>query len=149
MTSSAPEPNARAGLETVHAGQEFTPTQLDLSREAVVGLLDSIQTALPQDENGVELVPPSVVASLSLGVLLQHVSLPAGSLHASQEIRVWRPIPVGSRAVCEAVVANMSSRAGMTLVSLDFNVESHPDDSGGSQQLATGSGTVMFPAGSE
>lgn len=149
MTSSAPESNARAGLETVHAGQKFTPTPLDLSREAVVGLLDSIEAVLPQDENGVELVPPSVIASLSLGVLLQHVSLPLGSLHASQEIRVWRPIVVGTRAVCEAVVANISNRAGMTLVSLDFNVESHPDESGGSQQLATGTGTVMFPAGAE
>ncbi len=149
MTSSAPEPHAPAGLETVHAGQEFTPTPLDLSREAVSKLLDSVEAALPEDENGVELVPPSVVASLSLGVLLQHVSLTPGSLHASQEIRMWRPIAVGTRAVCEAVVANVSNRAGMTLVSLDFNVESHPDESGGSQQLATGTGTVMFPAGSE
>ena len=149
MTSSAPEPNARAGLETVHAGQKFTPTPLDLSRKAVVSLLDSIEAALPEDENGAELVPPSVVASLSLGVLLQHVSLPPGSLHASQEIRMWYPISVGTRAVCEAVVANVSNRAGMTLVSLDFNVESHPDESDASQQLATGTGTVMFPAGSE
>lgn len=125
------------------------PVPLDLSREAVVGLLDSIEAALPQDQNGVELVPPSVVASLSLGVLLQHVSLPPGSLHASQEIRIWRPIFVGTRAVCEAVVANVSNRAGMTLVSLDFNVESHPDESGVSHQLATGTGTVMFPAGNE
>ncbi len=148
MTSSAPEPHARVGLETVHAGQEFTPTPLDLSREAVINLLNSVEANLPQDENGVELVPPSVVASLSLGVLLQHVSLPPGSLHASQEIRIWRPIPVGTRAVCEAVVANIANRAGMTLVSLDFNVDSHPDESGG-EQLATGTGTVMFPAGSE
>lgn len=149
MTSSAPEPHARVGLETVHAGQEFTPTPLDLSREAVSKLLDSVEAGLPRDGNGVELVPPSVVASLSLGVLLQHVSLNPGSLHASQEIRMWRPISVGTRAVCEAVVANVSNRAGMTLVSLDFNVESHPDESGGSRQLATGTGTVMFPAGSE
>lgn len=149
MTSSAPEPHARVGLETVHAGQEFTPTPLDLSREAVINLLNSVEANLPQDENGVELVPPSVVASLSLGVLLQHVSLPPGSLHASQEIRIWRPIPVGTRAVCEAVVANIANRAGMTLVSLDFNVDSHPDESGGGEQLATGTGTVMFPAGSE
>ncbi len=149
MTSSTPEFHARLGLETVHAGQEFTPTPLDLSREAVVNLLNSVEADLPQDENGVELVPPSVVASLSLGVLLQHVSLPPGSLHASQEIRIWRPISVGARAVCEAVVANVSNRAGMTLVSLDFNVESHPDESGGSRQLATGTGTVMFPAGGE
>lgn len=149
MTSSAPEPTARAGLETVHAGQEFTPTTLDLSREAVVSLLDSIEAALPEDENGVELVPPSVMASLSLGALLQRVSLPLGSLHASQEIRVWRPIPVGTQAMCEATVANVSNRAGMTLVSLDFNVESRPDESGDSLQLATGTGTVMFPAASE
>ena len=149
MTSSTPESHARLGLETVHAGQEFTPTPLDLSREAVINLLNSVEADLPQDENGVARVPPSVVASLSLGVLLQHVSLPPGSLHASQEIRMWRPISVGARVVCEAVVANVSNRAGMTLVSLDFNVESHPDESGGSQQLATGTGTVMFPAGDE
>ena len=60
---------------------------------------------------------------------------------------MWRPISVGTRAVCEAVVANVSNRAGMTLVSLDFNVESHPDEVRGSQQLATGTGTVMFSTG--
>jgi hypothetical protein len=87
------------------------------------------------------------MASLSLGVLLRHVALPAGSLHASQEIRVWRAIPVGTQAICETVVASVSSRAGMTLVSLDFNVESLAGDSGAGDQLATGSGTVMFPAG--
>ncbi len=149
MTSSTPEPHARVDLETVHAGQEFTPTRLDLSREAVVSLLDSVEASLPQDENGVELVPPSVMASLSLGVLLRHVALPPGAMHASQEIRVWRPIPVDTQAVCEAVVANVSNRAGMTLVSLDFNVESTLDESGDGQQLATGTGTVMLPPGDE
>ena len=144
MTSSAPEPRAsRAGLETVHKGQEFPPTPLDLTRQTVGKLLDSLEASLPQREDGVALVPPSVMASLSLGALLRHVALPDGALHASQEINVEEPVAVGAHAVCQSVVSAVSDRAGMTFVTLDFRIESGDSDA---RTLATGSGTVMFPA---
>ena len=122
---------------------------MDLGREAVTAVLDALEAELPQDENGVELIPPSAMATLCLRVLLGHVSLPPGTLHSSQEIRVWHPVPVGTRAVCEAVIASVSDRANMTAVSLDFNVDIVLEDSTDGDQIATGSTTVMFPASSE
>ena len=134
-------------MDKVHVGQEFPPTPIDLSGEAVRRVLDSLEATLPQGADGADLVTPSAMASLWLGVLLRHVALPDGSLHVAQEIRLWRAIPVGTQAICEAVVASVATKAGVTLVSMDFNVESLAGDSGAVDQLATGSGTVMFPAG--
>ena len=83
------------------------------------------------------------MASLSLGALLCHVALPDGALHASQEINVEQPVAVGAHTVCQSVVSAVSDRAGMTFVTLDFRIESGDSDA---RTLATGSGTVMFPA---
>ena len=147
MTFSPPEPRSAVGLETVRVGHEFPPAPLDFSRESVVSLLESLEAQLPQGEDGEELVPPSVVASLSLGALLRQTTLPPGALHASQEVHVRRPIPVGVNALCRAVVANTSQRAGMTIISLNFSVWSRPDDAEGGDELATGAGAVMFAHG--
>jgi hypothetical protein len=136
----------RIGLETMNEGQEFPPTPLDLSREAVSRLLESLDAQLLRDTDRVELVPPSALASLSLAALLRHTALPDGSLHISQEIRIDRAIHVDSHAICSAVVSTVSNKAGLTFVSLDFSVAgsgTHERNSG--EILATGSSTVMFP----
>ncbi len=148
MTFSPPEPHfSQVGLETVPPGQRFPPTRLDLSRESVCKILDSLDAGLPSELNGNELLSPSVIASLSLGAILRHVKLPASSVHISQGINIERAIHVGSDVVCEAVVTSTFDRGGLTFVTLDFRVESlqagQPD---GGELLATGSGTVMFPS---
>ena len=139
------------GLESVEAGRAFPPTPLDLSKNAIIRLLGSLEATLPVDGAGEELIPPSAVASLALGALLSHVALPAGTLHASQEIRMVRAVPIGAKAVCEAEVSAVSSRGSMTFVTLDFTVRrSEPDAalSGRAGEIfATGPGTVMFPGG--
>ena len=141
------------GLESVEAGRIFPPSPLDLSRGAIIRLLDSLEATLPVDGGGDEVVPPSAVASLALGALLTHVALPAGTLHASQEIRMERSVAVGAEAVCEAGVSAVSARGSLTFVTLDFTVrQTEPDASPGSDSdaiIATGSGTVMFPVENE
>ena len=141
------------GLESVETGRVFPPTPLDLSRGAIVRLLDSLEATLPVDGGGDELVPPSAVASLALGALLTHVALPAGTLHASQEIRIERSVAVGAKAVCEAGVSAVSGRGNLTFVTVDFRVrQTEPDAAPGGDSdaiLATVSSTVMFPVENE
>ncbi len=139
----------RVSLDTVSAGQSFEAIPLDLSRDTVERFLETLEGRPAQNAEGVLLTPPSVVSSLSLGALLTRVALPDGCLHASQEVIMARPIPVGASALCEAAVSAVSSRGGLTFVTLDFTVrqaDARDGDSGG-DVLATGSGTVMFPAG--
>lgn len=139
------------GLDNVAAGRAFPPTPLDLSKDAIIRLLDSLEATLPVDVGGDELVPPSALASLALGALLSHVGLPAGTLHASQEILMGQAVPIGAKALCEASVSAVSARGSMTFVTLDFTVRRGEPVStiGGNADeiLATGSGTVMFPGG--
>ena len=139
------------GLDSVAAGRAFPPTSLDLSKGAIIRLLDSLEATLSEDVGGDELVPPSALASLALGALLTRVTLPAGTLHASQEILMERAVPIGAKAVCEAGVSAVSSRGSMTFVTLNFTVRrGEPAEALGDTSdeiLATGSGTVMFPGG--
>ncbi len=139
------------GLDSVAAGRAFPATPLDLSKDAIIRLLDSLEATLPEDVGGDELVPPSALASLALGALLSHVTLPAGTLHASQDIRMERAVPIGAKAVWEADVSAVSSRGSMAFVTVDFTVrrgELAPALGDNADEiLATGSGTVMFPGG--
>ncbi len=64
-------------------------------------------------------VPPLAVAALALGALLQEVTLPAGSLHASESLEFLAAVPVGSTLECRARLAQRSLRAGWVVSVLE------------------------------
>lgn len=57
-------------------------------------------------------VPPLAMAALALGALLREVTLPPGSLHASESVEFHAPIREGSSVECRARLAQRSVRAG-------------------------------------
>jgi len=73
-------------------------------------------------------VPPLAVAALALGVLLESVGLPPGTLHANEFIRAHQPVPTGATVECRARVAQRSLRAGRVFVVLEseINLEGSP-----------------------
>jgi len=57
-------------------------------------------------------VPPLAVAALALGELMRQVSLPDGSLHASESLEFRAPVPEGATVECRARLAQRSVRGG-------------------------------------
>jgi len=67
-------------------------------------------------------VPPLAVAAFALGVLLESVGLPPGTLHANEFLRAHQPVPTGSTVECHARVAQRSLRAGRVFIVLESEI---------------------------
>jgi hypothetical protein len=66
--------------------------------------------------------PPLAVAALALGALLEAVSLPDGTLHASEALSFQAAVPVGAELECRATLTQRSQRAGYIVSVLDSDI---------------------------
>ena len=126
-------------LTELAAGHVFAPTSLHVSAEAARAYRDAADDSLAlYDELG--LVPPLCVAALALGVLLESVSLPPGSLHANESLQFLSPVPYGSTLECRAVLAQHSQRSSWIVSVLDSEIVLD------GRMVLTGRVTVLSPA---
>ena len=87
-----------------------------------------------------QVAPSLAVAAFALGALLESVSLPGGSLHASEALSFKAPIPFDAQVECRAVLAQRSVRGGYVVSVLESEIVHN-----GSTAL-TARATVMSPA---
>ena len=86
------------------------------------------------------MAPSLAVAAFALGVLIESVSLPAGSLHASEALSFNAPIPLGAEVECRAVLAQRSVRGGYVVSVLESDLVMN------GMTALTARATVMSPA---
>jgi len=96
-----------------------------------------------QGPEGPAWVPPLAVAALALHSILEQVELPAGALHASQEVEFRRPVPVGASLLSRARVAQRSEMRGAVISVIEFEVT----EEGSSTPAVVGRATIMAPGG--
>ena len=87
-----------------------------------------------------QVAPSLAVAAFALGALLESVSLPAGSLHASEVVSFKAPVPFDAQVECRAVLAQRSVRGGYVVSVLESEIV-HKDNT-----ALTARATVMSPA---
>lgn len=106
------------GLEI---GHKFPPVHYELSAPTVLKYLKAIggRIELYQSSQGL-LVPPTALLALAMRALAAKLSLPAGTIHASQECQSLKPVLAGSAVTCQAQVSQKQSRGPMHLLSLDL-----------------------------
>ncbi len=105
-------------LTDLAAGHSFNDTTFTVSAETVRDYCAAVQDSRAlYAEAGV--APPLAVAALALGALLEHVTLPAGSLHASESLEMRKAVPLGAAVQCRAKLAQRSQRAGWVVSVLD------------------------------
>ena len=90
------------------------------------------------DDAGV--VPPLAVAALALGALLEHVSLPPGTLHTGESLSFKAPVPSGAALECRATLALRSQRSGWIVSVLDTEISHN------GAVAVTARATVLSPA---
>lgn len=127
-------------LADVEKGRRFAPVSFDLSSEWV-----SQYIAAVGDEAigrlGADVVPPMGVAALAIRSLLEHWSLPPGTLHAGQELTFMRALRTGESLRASGTVLSRGERGGWVLMTVLLEVA----DSAG-EPVMTGRATVSFPA---
>jgi hypothetical protein len=108
-------------LTDLEAGHSFETIQFVIDRERSQAYLDATGDKLTlYNENYA--VPPLAVAALALGALLERVSLPPGTLHASESLRAYEAVQVGTRLQCDVRLAQRSARGGWIVSVLESEI---------------------------
>jgi acyl dehydratase len=108
-------------LTDLAAGHAFPPIPFTISAERARAYRAAAGDALALYDNG-GFVPPLAVAALALGALLEHVSLPDGTLHASESASFKAPVPPGAALECQASLVQRSQRSGWIVSVLETNI---------------------------
>jgi acyl dehydratase len=112
---------------------------MNASSEAAKAYLNAVQasTELYQHLNA---FPPLAVSAYALKALMERLGLPAGTLHASQELEYLRVIKVGERLHLTAHLSKPFQRGEWNFLSADVTAS---DTS--SQPVLKAKTTVMVP----
>ena len=103
--------------------------------------LAAVGDALPiyQDAG---IAPPLLLAARVVGLLLELLSLPDGTIHSLQDVETVNPPAIGARVAASAVVAPVRERAGMRFLTVNYCVT----DADSGADLQRGRTTVLLPA---
>ena len=122
-------------------GEELNLGRWAVRAEAVEEYLTAVEDdSLVYRELGV--VPPMALAARALGALLEELSLPPGTIHASQEIDCRRMVNPDEEVSCVAALSRPMRRGDWQLVSADFTVHG-----AGGETVLVGKATVLVPVG--
>lgn len=125
-------------LTDLHSGHEFEPVSFSLDAGRVRAYLAATGDELDlYEQHGV--VPPLAIAAFALGVLLEEVRLPEGTLHISENLAMTRAVPLGAAVDCRARLAQRSVRAGMVVSVLETEIRFE------NEVALTARATVMSP----
>ena len=102
--------------------------------------LEAVESQCGSDELS-KSVPPLGLAARVLNLLMEHLSLPPGAVHTSQEICAVRTVTIGEELWCYAKTSRPFQRGNWLFISAGFALR----DKEGSPVLK-GKTTVMVPA---
>ncbi len=60
------------------------------------------------------------IAAYTMGVVAEAMALPAGTIHASQEVEFFKVVPVGATIDCRGRVAQNINRGQLNLLSIEL-----------------------------
>jgi len=125
-------------LADLEKGHEFPPAPFDLSDQWVDAYVASVEDEAIGALEGA-FVPPMAVAALAIRALLEHASLPPGTLHAGQELTFTAPVRRGEALTVAARIASRGERAGWALMGVELNVARD------GEAVMTGRAMISFP----
>ena len=127
-------------------GYELPAAHFRLGADDVRRYLEAVEdcsNAYGQGPEGPAWLPPLAVAALALRAILEQVELPAGALHAGQEVEFRHPVPVGASLCARARVAQRSEMRGAVISVIEFDVA----EEGSATLAVVGRATVIAPRG--
>ena len=126
-------------LSTLTPDQTLVDQELTLSAEASAAYRGAVADANSfYDER--RFVPPVALAALAFAAVMDAVKLPAGAVHAGQELEFSSAAEPGASLWCTASVADNGVRGGNRLLALRFQVtnEGEPVVSGRTSIIVPG-----------
>lgn len=126
--------------EELVPGYEFPPARYELSASLISEYVKAVDN--PNELKIFdEFVPPLAMAAHAMAGMSGSLSLPPGSIHASQEFEFFKLVPVGATIHCQARVARKLSRGKMRMLVLEIDVFDQSKE-----KVQSGKATIMLPA---
>lgn len=123
----------------VATGEDLNLGTWVLGREFVEAYLAAVEsTSAIYHDTGT--VPPMAVAARAMGALIEVLKLPAGTIHASQELECKGVLRQGEEVRCVARVSRPRVRGDWSLMIVEFGVSRLGEGS-----IVAGKSTVLVP----
>jgi acyl dehydratase len=68
------------------------------------------------------LVPPMAVTAYAMAALSKSISMPAGTIHVTQELDFLGLVKIGDTITCNSTVSRKQDRGGLHIMSTDIDV---------------------------
>jgi acyl dehydratase len=126
--------------EQLAPGYEFPSARYELTASLISKYLKAVDNP---DELRVfgGIVPPLAMAAYAMAEMSRYLSLPPGSIHASQEFEFFKLVPVGAVVDCQAKVVKKLTRGTLRMLVLGIDVFDQRK-----QKVQSGKATVVLPA---
>ncbi len=87
-----------------------------------------------------DVVPPTALGAYALAVILQEIDLPAGAVHAAQDMSFSGAVSKEDTVLFKARLAQNSVRGGWRFLAIDFSATDARE-----KQVIEGRSTVLVP----
>ncbi len=115
-------------------GYEFPPSSYELDDAIISKYLSAVES--PSQE----FIPPLAIAAYAMKSMIESLSLPPGSIHASQEFEFIRPVSIGTTITCNAKVDRKIARSRMNMLVLEIGVFNQDRE-----KVQSGKTTIVLP----
>jgi len=104
-------------IKQLVVGYEFPPSIFELEPVVVSKYLEAVGM---QNSEAPEVVPPMAIAAYTMAAVVESIALPAGAIHASQELEFFKVVPVGATIDCRGRVAQNINRGKLNLLAIEL-----------------------------
>lgn len=122
-------------FEDLTLGYEFPPTSYELSPSLISKYLKAV------DSVGDDFAPPLAIAAHAMTAMTGGLSLPPGTIHASQDFEFCKLVPIGATVSCQTKVVRKLTRGSMRMLVLELNVFDQ-----NKEKVQSGKATIILPA---
>lgn len=128
-------------FEQLVAGDELPSTSYELSAQLISRYSEAVGRQGVEQSPVAGFVPPLAIAAYIMTATSQSVSLPPGTIHASQDLEFLKPVPIGATIRCGGRIAQKVQRGKLNLLAIQLEAL----DQGG-EKVLTGKATLVLPA---
>lgn len=125
-------------FEQLPIGYEFPPSSYELSTSVISKYLEAVGEQPDFLKSGI--VPPLAIAACAMTALSQSLTVPPGSIHASQELEFLKLVPIGATISCGGKIAQKLERGRLSLIVLEINALNQDRE-----KVLAGKATVAVP----
>lgn len=125
-------------FEQLVAGYEFPTTSYELNAPLISKYLEAVGgQSLP----AAEFVPPLAIAAYVMTAMSQSLTLPAGSIHAAQDLEFFKLVSIGVTIECRAKVAQKIQRGKLNLLIIELEALNQDKE-----RVLSGKTTLVLPS---